>query len=368
MTKNIVLCCDGTASEFVADKTNVVKLYSALVHDPSKQIGFYHPGLGTMEPVGALSNFTRKMERVLGRALGYGLENDIRDAYIFLMRNFTPGDRVFLFGFSRGAYTVRAVASMLRMYGLIRDGNEPLVSYAIRMLTAVNKRSQKNSENGSNLFRLANEFRKTFSSRDCTPYFVGVWDTVSSIGWIANPLRLPFSANNPDIEIGRHAISLDERRAFFPTNLWIPKADGGQSGPKNVKQVWFPGVHSDVGGGYPEAESGLSKIPLQWMLNEAADAGLLLDKDRIDIILGKRGSNYAPLDSHAKKHESLIGAWYLAEFVPKKTFNWVSRKPSYRMNLFRRRPIPSNSMIHESAFQQDTDYVSKLPRDAIRVS
>jgi len=111
MPKNIVLCCDGTANEFAQDRTNVVKLYFALHADPTRQVTYYHPGLGTMEPPGALAGVTRLITRFAGRAFGYGLEDDIRNAYIFLMNNFEEGDRVFLFGFSRGAYTARAVAS-----------------------------------------------------------------------------------------------------------------------------------------------------------------------------------------------------------------------------------------------------------------
>jgi uncharacterized protein (DUF2235 family) len=127
MPKNIVLCCDGTANEFAQNKTNVVKLFYVLKHDSPGQATFYHPGLGTMEATGALTSPARQMTRLLGKAIGYGLTADIRDAYVFLMNDFAPGDRVFLFGFSRGPFTVRAVASMLRMYGLIRKGNEPLV-------------------------------------------------------------------------------------------------------------------------------------------------------------------------------------------------------------------------------------------------
>src|SRR6266852_2075228 len=139
MARNIVICCDGTANEFTKNNTNVVKLYSTLERDPATQVTFYHPGLGTMEPEGALTTFSRKVTKLLGMALGYGLSNDIRDAYVFLMQNFERGDKVFLFGFSRGAYTVRAVASLLHMYGLIHPGNEPLVTYAIRMLTGISR-------------------------------------------------------------------------------------------------------------------------------------------------------------------------------------------------------------------------------------
>ncbi len=105
MPKNVVLCCDGTANEFARDRTNVVKLYFTLDPDPARQVTYYHPGLGTMEPPGALSGATARFTRFAARAFGYGLEADIRDAYVFLMNNFSEGDRVFLFGFSRGAYT-----------------------------------------------------------------------------------------------------------------------------------------------------------------------------------------------------------------------------------------------------------------------
>src|SRR4051812_44476890 len=139
MSKNIVLCCDGTANEFSKDNTNVVKLYSTLVHDESAQCTYYHPGVGTMEPPGALTPWRRVITRVLGLAVGAYLENDIRDAYAFLMRSYEPGDRVFMFGFSRGAYTVRAVASLLHLYGLLRPGNEALIPYAIRMMMAIQR-------------------------------------------------------------------------------------------------------------------------------------------------------------------------------------------------------------------------------------
>src|SRR5690349_21439877 len=112
MPKNVVLCCDGTANEFAQDRTNVVKLFSALVQDSARQVAYYHPGLGSMEPPGALSGLARRLTRLLGQAFGYGLDLDIRDAYVFLMNNYEEGDKIFLFGFSRGAYTVRAVAAL----------------------------------------------------------------------------------------------------------------------------------------------------------------------------------------------------------------------------------------------------------------
>jgi uncharacterized protein (DUF2235 family) len=139
MPKNVVVCCDGTANEFAIDRTNVVKMFLTLLWDPSQQVSFYHPGIGTMEPPGALTPLRRRVTRLVGQAIGYGLEYDIRDTYAFLMNNFEECDRLYMFGFSRGAYTVRAIASLLHMYGLIRKGNEPLIPYAIRMMTGINR-------------------------------------------------------------------------------------------------------------------------------------------------------------------------------------------------------------------------------------
>lgn len=369
--KNVVLCCDGTANEFAADRTNVLKLCYTLIHSPQQQI-YYHPGLGTMEPAGALTPMMRRATRLLGQAVGAGLEDDVRDAYVFLMRNFAPGDRVFLFGFSRGAYTVRALASLLRMYGLISAGNEPLVPYAIRMLMAIQKLQKGgDAEETKRYFRLADEFRDTFCRSPCNPWFVGVWDTVSSVGWIENQLRLPFTADNPDIAIARHAIALDERRAFFRTNLWRPKPPPANSGPKDLKQVWFAGVHCDVGGGYPEAESSASKIPLRWMIGEAVPKGLQVDAARLAIVLGEGGGqpgeNYVRPDVNGPLHESLTGAWQAAEFIPKRHFNAQTGSWERRANRGRRRTIPPGSMVHESVYLRAGDYASRLPPDAVRV-
>ena len=96
MSKNIVVCCDGTANEFSEDLTNVVKLFYTLVQDPARQLAFYHPGVGTMEPPGALSPLRKRIGMVLGQAVGAGIESDIRDAYVYLMRYFEPGDRLFV--------------------------------------------------------------------------------------------------------------------------------------------------------------------------------------------------------------------------------------------------------------------------------
>jgi uncharacterized protein (DUF2235 family) len=373
MGKNIVICCDGTANEFAKDHTNVVKLYYALEHDPSRQVTYYHPGLGTMEPAGALTTFTRKLTKLLGMALGYGLSNDIRDVYTFLMERFERDDKLFLFGFSRGAYTVRAVASLLRMYGLIQSGNEPLVPYAIRMMIGINRASKDKNQGQAAIgqyFALADDFKITMAGVECQPWFIGVWDTVSSVGWIENPLKLPYIASNPDIRVGRHALAIDERRAFFRNHLWRRPANLDEEwGPQNVKQVWFPGVHCDVGGGYQEAESGLSKIALEWILEEAKAEGLIVNSVRESEVLG-RGAHkkyLAPPNPDAIIHESLTGAWNIAEVIPKKHYDFEKDSWGRRMNLWRRRTIPRGALVHEAAFVRRGGYKDRLPSDAVMV-
>jgi uncharacterized protein (DUF2235 family) len=359
MGRNVVVCCDGTANEFATDHTNVLKLFRVLDNDPDRQVAFYHPGLGTMEAAAALTSTARQTTKLLGLAIGYGLEADVRDAYAFLMQQFRAGDTLYMFGFSRGAYTVRAVASLLHMYGLLPTGNEPLIPYAIRMPNAV-----RGHEDGR-AFVLAEDFRSTFRGYPCTPHFIGVWDTVNSVGWFENPLKLPYSANNPGIAIGRHAVAIDERRAFFRTNLWRPAPPPAIGGPKDLKQVWFPGVHSDVGGGYPEAESGLSKFAFEWITREAALAGLLVDQARIDEVMGRTSTKYAKADPDAKMHESLTVWWRPVEIVPKKHWNWQKHCEERRMNLARRRTIPANPLVHAVAFLRKG---YSLPSGAIRLN
>lgn len=372
MSKNIVLCCDGTSNQFSKDRTNVIKLYSVLQQSDA-QVTYYHPGIGTMEPTGALTPLSRGFFKTIEMAVGWGLEYDIRDAYVFLMRTYQPGDKVYMFGFSRGAYTVRAVAALLHAYGLIRPDNESLVPYAVRMMMAIQRANNRglttaNNDEFAKYSKLSREFKATMCRTDCKPWFVGVFDTVSSVGWLENPLKLPYVTNNPDIQYGRHAIAIDEHRAFFRSHLWRPANSPTPSGPVDVKQVWFPGCHSDIGGGHPESESGLAKLTLEWMIAEAKPAGLLVDDAKVAQVLGRSGGDYVPPDPNGKLHESLTGFWNVAEFIPKKHFDFATGKTSRRANRYRRRTIPPKSLVHESAFLRKDNYKACLPADAVMVT
>src|SRR5262249_37740483 len=231
----------------------------------------------------------------------------------FLMESYSADDddQIYIFGFSRGAYTARALGAMLFLYGLLRTGDRTLIRYVARLFRTPDK----------TVFSLAREFASIFST-PCRIYFVCVSDTVSSIRWW-HPLSLPHTAYNPEIHVFRHAVSIDERRCYFWQNLW--RADKTQPS-QDVKQVWFAGVHSDVGGGYPEKESGLSKIALEWMIREGEAAGLLVDRTKVDTVLGKRGGPLMPPDPTACQHESLIGWWWLPEYLPKRHWNRTTEK------------------------------------------
>jgi uncharacterized protein (DUF2235 family) len=171
-------------------------------------------------------------------------------------------------------------------------------------------------------FEVAASFKTTFSREYGGTWFVGVWDTVNSVGWVRTPLKIPYATNNPDIQIGRHAVSIDERRAFFRQNLWKPAPLPNPSGPKDLKQVWFAGVHCDVGGGYPPEENGLSMIALRWMLAESKSAGLLVDTVKEGSVLTKIAA-----DPGAKIHNSLTPAWWIAELVPKPHWDMTKDPP-----------------------------------------
>ncbi len=359
MAKNLIVCCDGTANEVVSgDDTNVVRLCAVAIKDAS-QVVYYGPGLGTMEAEGALTWWQRMWTKLAGLASGYAIARDIRNAYSFLMVHYEPGDRLFLFGFSRGAYTARAVASLLKMYGLLRIGNESLAPYIIRELLHVDSmfyrlvdklsggRWKLNDNHVKKKFDKATEVRTVFATRPCKPDFIGVWDTVSSVGLIS-PTRIPYTANNADIAVGRHALALDERRAFFNRNLWQRKPLELSKGPHDIKEVWFAGVHCDIGGGYPEVDGGLAKVAFNWMLREATAHGLRVDPVALDKALAAPPVGISAPDPNAKMHNSMSGLWPLVEFLP------VPRgiNGEFRINFFRRREVPEGALVHTSVISR----------------
>lgn len=352
MAKNIVVCCDGTSNEYGDRNTNVLKLFSILPKGDPGQMAFYDPGVGTFSAPAALTRTSKAVTKLFGLAFGYGITANIGDAYRFLVEIYEPEDHVYIFGFSRGAYTARAVAAMLHKCGLLERCNENLLPYALKIFK-YDRRPH-----------IYNGFKRTFS-RKCEVHFLGVWDTVSSVGWIYDPLTLQFTMNNPIVKNVRHAIAIDERRCFYRQNLWGEGGDG-----QDVKQVWFAGAHCDVGGGYPETESGPSQISLDWMIEEALQKGLVIDEDERARVVPPRANKKpededfrAAPDASAPLHTSLKGPWWIAEFIPKR-YKDPRRgfKTSWRIPLGRRRFIKEGSTLHGSVVERmDATKESKNP-------
>jgi len=348
MSRNLVICCDGTNNEFGPVKTNVARLAKVLVRN-EEQLVFYDPGVGTL-PEPTISNKIRaSIRKKLSLAFGFGLKLNVQEAYTFLMNYWEPGDRVYLFGFSRGAYTVRVLAGLLRLLGLPPKGNEQLVPYAMELLGAIREQgSNEGAGDTSKYWRLVNEFRGTFarsipgqSSRMFRVHFCGVWDTVSSVGWVWEPITYPFTFGNPGINTVRHAVSIDERRWFFRQNLFKADVRG-----QDFLELWFPGVHADVGGGYGPDEGGIWKFAFEWMVEEARQCGLQIDQKRLDHELGK---DSGPV-RRKHLHESLEGCWWLAEVFPKWVFS-TGHGRHIGFGLGGRRTVPQGAKIHRSALR-----------------
>jgi uncharacterized protein (DUF2235 family)/membrane protease YdiL (CAAX protease family) len=361
MARKLVILLDGTGNEIKTNLSNVLKFYMCLEKNADQHV-YYDPGVGTIGKPGWWSQARIQFQGVLGLALGYGLDDNILDAYRWLCRNWRPGDEIYLHGFSRGAYTARVLAGFIHMCGLLWPDQLDLAGYA---LVAYKRSADENDlEIGSN-------FRRIADSRRVTIRFVGVWDTVSSVitprpdrFYLPSLQTLPFTRTNPSVRTFRHAISIDEKRRLFRLNHWKDpqpfRPDPGAKDvvqPQDIRQTWFAGVHSDVGGGYPETQSALSKYPLLWMIEEARErdstgqaTGLAFDDrmvDRLALGVNPPGADYlyvAP-DPAGPLHASLTGPWWLFEGLPK---YWTLKEWPRRLVLFdfylpcaEPRPIPN---------------------------
>lgn len=312
MSKRLVVCCDGTWNRPDQLKlghpapTNVSKLALGVARegpDGTPQLLFYQPGVGT-----------RRFERIRGGALGLGLSRNVRDCYRFLVENYEPGDELYLFGFSRGAFTARSTAGLVRNSGILRPENVARVKDAYGLYRA---RAETRRPRGIE----ARIFRRMYSHPDADIKFVGVWDTVGSLGIPTDGVRLPLLTKrwtfhdttlSSRVRFAYHALAIDEQRGPFKPTLWERKEEATD---QTLEQVWFAGVHSDVGGGYAEPE--LAEIPLLWMAERARDTGLALDPGHfeersppIDPELRVIGAETAP-DPLGEIHESRKGFYLL---------------------------------------------------------
>jgi uncharacterized protein (DUF2235 family) len=298
--KRLVACTDGTwdkpgdIENGKSVDSNVCLIYQAVAKEASdgtQQVKVYDTGVG--------SSYGWR-DKILGGTMGKGLDQKIMDMYAFLMLNYQPGDELYLFGFSRGAYTARSLAGFIRNCGILKPQYLQLLLKAFELYRERNAFTAPDSD-------LMVSFRRNYSIEDVTPiHFVGVWDTVGSLGLPFTFLRMYNMEKykfhdetlSSSVRNAFQALSIDDRRKLFQPTLWDVSKNKSTAAVVNqvVEQRWFPGVHCNIGGGYDD--KGLSDGALHWMIEKAAGAGLEFNKDSLSSIhpdaLGKLRNSYTP--------------------------------------------------------------------------
>ncbi|PPQ84948.1 hypothetical protein CVT25_004461 [Psilocybe cyanescens] len=358
--RNIVVCIDGTANQFGKHNTNVVELYSRLVKS-DEQLTYYNSGIGTYvkdsESWLSYEAWKQSIRHGIDQAFATNFKAKVHSAYEWLSENYRPGDRIFLFGFSRGAYQVRVIAGMIEksiQVGLLHKGNKEQIAFAYDLYTQTigTKQDREESEN------MCARFKLTLSRRNVRVHFVGAWDTVSAIGVFRGP-------NLPETTTGmryvctfRHALALDELRVKF-----LPEYANGGEGPLyaedgskgttaplgDVKEVWFAGSHSDIGGGnVTNLELDHFGPSLRWMSYEAIKKGLKMEPHRHPF------KSLIPMSS--------MNMFYrVVEYFPISRLSYKGRDDIIRWPPSRQSPrrILLGQLIHESVFatgSEDKEY------------
>lgn len=294
----LIVCCDGTWND-PEDGTHIHRICTAghAVFNGGERI-HYDKGVGT-----------EKGERLSGGALGRGLSQNVREAYQWLLRRYSEGDELFVFGFSRGAYTVRSLTGFLNYAGLLQQADEGEIedaykAYRLRRHERVQTRFHDSAARAR--------------ARRVSVRFLGVFDTVGALGvpidWVKSImvdlplLNVQFHDTRlcGNVDVACHALAIDEQRGPYEPAWWEEPEPGARQ-PEKVLQVWFAGVHSDIGGGYAD-DKALAEIPLGWMLDQARDAGL-------DLSAGLpawpvRG------DPGGRLHDSMSLKWRFANLLP----------------------------------------------------
>lgn len=288
--KNIIICLDGTSNQIgsSSEPTNVAKVFEMLdLDNPTRQVAYYDPGVGTLPATGAIGNIGRGLSMVRQLAFGSGMKQNISQAYAWLMDVYQPGDRIYIFGFSRGAYTARAFAALLGRPGLLRSGSLNLVDYAVREYTRRGTAEKANDRarafadatcwgteadpmNGDDALPAI----PAADRRHAIPVeYLGVWDTVKAAGFLGiGRIEWPDTRTLWNVRRLRHAVSLDERRRPFREYLVTKPLAAG------FEEAWFSGVHTDVGGTHLD-EAQLSTIALKWVFDPIAEDLLLRDEN-----------------------------------------------------------------------------------------
>ncbi|KAL3476168.1 hypothetical protein BJX99DRAFT_247023 [Aspergillus californicus] len=356
--KEFVLCFDGTGNKFRGDSSdsNVLKIFRMLDRNGRNQYHYYQPGIGTfvaspsLEQNGAVQKLKSAYIKAKASAIGSTFADHVMGGYKFLMRYYCPGDQIYFFGFSRGAYVARFLAEMMDRIGLLEPGNEEMISFAWETFAKWQQRGSGSKEEEAKKEELKRHmvaFRETFCHPVTQICFLGLFDTVNSVprfenAWMRRS-KFPYTART-SAKVIRHAVSIDEHRAKFRQDLlsevkpgleepgsrkWkrprsgaTSRSDGDEGSTKrDIEEVWFPGCHADIGGGW-EARPGqcsLSEVPLLWMVHNAQKAGLRFDPVKLEkfgCLTGDQAarpeSSYNQLDSvghgETSTEESVSGA------------------------------------------------------------
>lgn len=321
MSKNILIFSDGTGQEGGKGfNTNVYKLFNMAEDRTERQIAFYDAGLGT------------NWQKMTGAAGGMGISQNILQCYEFLLDNYMAGDQIFLFGFSRGATTVRSLSGFIHLFGVLPKSRKDLIvqAYNIYKISNLKKRERR-----------AKEFIAKHHTMWVKIKFIGVWDTVAALGipfkfvnalvnmipWMKNDfhdLTLSSSVKN-----AFHALAIDERRKTFAPTLWEPALKKEQT----MEQVWFPGVHTDVGGGYKE--SGLSDVALKWMVEKATKHGLIVYPwHKVKVEADVNGLMHDSREGIAKMFREQGRSWDLKKYGAPVLHESVGLRKDYKPWIF----------------------------------
>lgn len=437
MSKKIIICFDGTGNEVGNNPSNILKLYE-LLEKNDQQIAHYVPGIGTMEGDRLFgSRIWRKWRALSGLAFGRGLEDDVLDAYRFLCRNYrsksenrkaiarethpklrqrkleevVDHDRIYIFGFSRGAYAARILAGFIHNFGLVEPEKLYLVTEVFRVYRSMTEDGSKESFQKS-IVKLR-QYDDVLSPNKSVPIrALGLFDTVASMVRFTDPISTLFRTgsimqlsthanvrSNASVRIVLEALSVDERRSMFRTMFWRPGPYFGnrfkvkaKKRTQFLRQRWFPGFHSDIGGTPLENRAGIGKVTLSWMLDALQKAEAQADAEDRDfnpserefrqpstgirlhphkkkrLLLGALknrkthdGRRYSTPHHMAPIHPSMTLLWGILEvLVPKtaKRREWKQSwypKPWY-LPLSEPRPIPEDHEIDESVVNRMRDW------------
>jgi uncharacterized protein (DUF2235 family) len=366
MAKNILIFADGTGNEggLLPDesRTNVYKLFRATRAgpdspiDPERQLSFYVPGIGT--PIPGRSSRLQRLKENVQQAVGGGLTKKIIDCYVVILSVWRPGDRIYLFGFSRGAYTVRCLAHVLEIAGIptTEKSGQPLnldpkqlrklAGSAVRLVykwglpISNTVRRDKDAETFRNTYRC-----QTGAEAGVIPYFMGIWDTVAALGWNHLPTLIHFIPGIhlfvsydlhyvKTVKFARHAMAIDEYRSDFVRVPWggsgtVPRGIPGQL--DQFQQIWFAGNHADIGGSYPDNESRLSDIALKWMADFISKE--LPSETRVNI--QSTALQCFPSDAGMMHDECMVG-------IGGTPFRWHPKV----------RDVPSDAKLHHTVYER----------------